>query len=98
VGVGRKDAGELGDGTTVNKSSPAQTGSLTNWAQVDGGSEHTVAVKADGTLWTWGQGSSGGLGDGTVVAKSSPVQIGALTSWLQVSAGAAFTTALSGVL
>lgn len=69
--------GKLGDGTTVAKSSPIQVGTLTNWRQVhNGGGNSTVAIKTDGTLWTWGLGTAGVLGDGTTVSKSSPVQIG----------------------
>ncbi|GAA4373594.1 hypothetical protein GCM10023186_04360 [Hymenobacter koreensis] len=44
---------------------PAQVGTATNWAQVSTGSSHTLAVRADGTLWAWGSNSIGQLGDGT---------------------------------
>ena len=77
--------GELGDGTIVDKSSPVQVGSLTNWAQVAGGYAHTAAVKTDGTLWTFGRNFYGQLSDGTIVDKSSPVQVGSLTNWKQVA-------------
>jgi alpha-tubulin suppressor-like RCC1 family protein len=54
---------------------------------VSAGSDHTAAVRTNGTLWTWGCGSLGRLGDGTTVAKSSPVSvIGGFTDWCQVSA------------
>ena len=79
--------GELGDGTTVNKSSPVQVGSLTDWKQVAGGFNHTAAIKTDSTLWTWGYNSYGQLGDGTIVMKSSPVQVGSLTDWKKVASG-----------
>ena len=79
--------GQLGDGTTVNKSSPVQVGTLTSWSQVSAGSSRALAIKTDGTLWAWGAGASGQLGDGTTVNRSSPVQIGTLTNWSQVSSG-----------
>jgi len=80
--------GELGDGTTVVKSSPVQVGALTNWLQVTSGNYHMMAAKADGTAWSWGEGNNGKLGHGNTTSLSSPVQIGALTDWAaKISAG-----------
>jgi len=36
---------------------------------------HTIAIKADGTLWAWGNNGSSQLGDGTETNRSSPVKI-----------------------
>lgn len=86
---GRNNQGQLGDGTTVNKSSPVQVISGgTTWRHISVSDDVTAAIKADGTLWTWGNGTWGGLGDGTTVSKSSPVQtIAAGISWVHVTAG-----------
>jgi alpha-tubulin suppressor-like RCC1 family protein len=78
--------GQLGDGTTTNKSSPVQIGALTTWSKISGG-YFSMAIKTDGTLWSWGYNNKGQLGDGTTINKSSPVQVGALTTWSSVSAG-----------
>ena len=86
--------GELGDGTTVNKSNPVQIGTATNWQSVAAGGSHTVAVKTDGTLWAWGYNSDGQLGDGTTGSKSSPVQIGTATNWQSVATGKNHTVAV----
>ena len=86
--------GALGDGTVINRSSPVQVGSLTNWAQVSASTTRSSAVKTDGTLWAWGTNSLGQLGDGTTIARSSPVQVGSLTDWLQVAMGTDHTTAV----
>jgi alpha-tubulin suppressor-like RCC1 family protein len=81
-------AGQLGDGTAINRSSPVQVGALTNWDSVSAGSGYSsAAVKTNGTLWGWGGGSGGKLGDGAAIDRSSPVQIGALTTWAIVSMG-----------
>ncbi len=88
--------GGLGDNTSVNKSSPVQTVAAgTNWRQVACGTDHTAAVKTDGTLWAWGYNSTGQLGDNTSVNKSSPVQtIAGGTNWRQVACGANHTAAI----
>jgi alpha-tubulin suppressor-like RCC1 family protein len=88
------DEGALGDGTIINKSSPVQIGALTNWKQISGGLGFSVAVKTDGTIWTWGSNRTGQLGSATVVRRSSPVQIGSLTNWKQVAAGSYHTAAV----
>jgi hypothetical protein len=59
---GRNQAGQLGDGTTEDQSSPVQVGTATNWLAVAAGHHHTVAVRSDGTLWAWGRNQSGQLG------------------------------------
>lgn len=42
---GRDSTGQLGDGTTTNRSSPLTTsGGGTNWKMVSGGLNHTVAT------------------------------------------------------
>jgi alpha-tubulin suppressor-like RCC1 family protein len=81
--------GRLGNGTTVNTSSPVSVvGGFTDWCQVSAGRNHTLAVRRNGTAWAWGQGGQGRLGDGTAGGKSSPVSvIGGFTDWCQVSAG-----------
>lgn len=82
---GRADSGQLGNGTTTpNRSSPIQVGTLNNWARISAGAQYFVALKTDGTLWSWGLNSSGQLGDGTTINKSSPIQIGTLTNWASI--------------
>ena len=82
-------SGPLGNNTTTEKSTPVTTfAGGTNWKQVSSGGSHTAAIKTDGTLWTWGLGSSGRLGDNTTTSKSTPVTTFAGgTNWKQVSAG-----------
>jgi alpha-tubulin suppressor-like RCC1 family protein len=41
---GKNAYGQLGDGTTVNKSSPIQVGSSTNWSKIGAGENFTVAI------------------------------------------------------
>ena len=81
--------GELGDNTIIGKSSPVQTVcGGTNWKQVSSGYRQIVAIKTDGTLWTWGRGDNGQLGNNTIEHKSSPIQTIAYgTNWKQGDCG-----------
>jgi alpha-tubulin suppressor-like RCC1 family protein len=89
-------SGQLGSDTITTKSSPVSVvGGFTDWCQVSGGLFHTAAVRSNGTIWSWGSGSSGQLGDNTLVTRSSPVSVvGGFTDWCQVSAGDAHTAAV----
>ncbi len=86
---GCNTCGPLGDGTTVDKSSPVSVvGGFTDWCQVDAGHNHSLGVRTNGTAWAWGQGTNGRLGDNTNVSKSSPVLVsGGFSDWCQVSVG-----------
>ena len=86
--------GELGDGTTVNKTIPTQIGTDSNWSKVSAGRNYSSAIKTDGTLWTWGNNGWGELGDGTTIDKIIPVQIGTANNWGQISAGNYYTMAI----
>jgi len=82
--------GLLGQGDRVDRSSPVQVGSLTDWEAMPGGeiAFHIWVVKDDGTLWAWGNDNYGGLGLNTVnVHVSSPTQVGSLTTWKQSACG-----------
>jgi alpha-tubulin suppressor-like RCC1 family protein len=85
---GRLEAGQLGQGTLINRSSPVQIGALSDWAQISTGARYCLVRKTDGTLWGWGRDFAGNLGQNTQnTARSSPVKIGALSDWAQASAG-----------
>ncbi len=86
--------GQLGLGNITTMSSPVQVGSLTDWNKLNGGSDHSVSIKNDGSLWGWGQNSYGQLGLGNINNYSSPVQIGSLTNWSQIACGERFTVSI----
>ena len=63
-----------------------QIGIENNWTTVSAGFSHTVAIKANGTLWAWGRNEVGQLGDGTNTDRNIPVQIGNYNNWKSISA------------
>ncbi len=71
--MGQNTNGQLGDGTTTNRSTPVQVAA--GVAKVALGSSHSMILKTDGTLWTTGQNTNGQLGDGTTTDRSTPVQV-----------------------
>jgi len=86
--------GQLGDGTTTQRTSPVQVNGLTNISAISGGSSHTVALKNDGTVWTWGYNFNGQLGDGTTTQRTSHVQVSGLTNVSDITGGYSHTIAL----
>ena len=93
--------GRLGNAViTGNISTPVTTfAGGTNWKQVSCGSQHTAAIKTDGTLWTWGIGGNGRLGNAVTTGNiSTPVTTFAGgTNWKQVSSGNAHIAAIQSV-
>ena len=59
---GQGPFGQLGDGTTTNKSSPVQIGS-SSWSTVSAGFLHNLATTTSGDLYAWGYGNNGELGN-----------------------------------
>ncbi|WP_083770243.1 RCC1 domain-containing protein [Citrifermentans bemidjiense] len=89
----RDTAGNVGFAvvTFVVDTTPPQQ---TVFSKVSAGTRHTIALKSDGTLWSWGYNAFGQLGDGTTVNRYVPVQIGDDNKWISISAGVDFTLAL----
>lgn len=93
---GYNSSGQLGDGTTSPKNIPTQVGTEVNWKSVKIGEYGSViAIKTDGTLWTWGNNSWGQLGDGTETNRSAPMLIGTATDWQSIESGTYHTLAIN---
>lgn len=84
-GWGANYFGQLGDGTRLpQQPAPVRSVPGTNWKQVATSGIHSVALKRDGTLWSWGCNGSGQLGDGTTNWSIVPVQAGTSSNWTRI--------------
>jgi len=92
--------GELGDGTTINKSSPVSVSGLSGVAAIEAGWYHTCAILSEGVgVKCWGSNGNGELGDGTTIQRTSPVDVvdgggEHLSGVSGISGGASHTCAL----
>lgn len=81
--------------TTTPITSPTQVGSDTTWRQVSMGFGQTVALKTNGTMWSWGDNAKGQLGNGTIGNPIiTPTQIGTDTDWVDVTTGTYHSVAI----
>lgn len=86
---GNGNSGKLGNNSTVTASSPVSVvGGFTDWIMVEAADQHTVAIRSNGTAWSWGSSSTGQVGSGVFAYISSPVSVlGGFTDWIHVSCG-----------
>jgi len=63
--------------------------------QVSSGKGHVLALKEDGTVWSWGLNDQGQLGDGTLITSDTPTQMLFLPgSFIRVAANLSNSTAI----
>ncbi len=72
---GDNEYGQLGDGTTTNKTSPTKIETGITFVQLSGGYFHSAGIDNEGKLWTWGLNNLGQLGNGTTTQRTKPIKI-----------------------
>jgi alpha-tubulin suppressor-like RCC1 family protein len=101
LGWGANALGQLGDTTFTNRLTPVTSvtlGSGSGVVAIAAGLSHAVALKADGSVWSWGSNNNGNLGNPSIVGASNvPVPVVGLGSGsgvVALTAGGNFTLAL----
>ena len=74
--------GQLGDGGREIKLTPIQVQGIRGVTMIAAGDNHTIAIKEDGTVWTWGRNTSG-IG----TSRSTPIQIKGLSEATAIGGG-----------
>ncbi|MEO8329442.1 MAG: hypothetical protein ABI586_05500, partial [Candidatus Nanopelagicales bacterium] len=93
---GGNASGECGDDSYVAKiDAPVEVPGLTSIVDMAGGRNHALALKSNGTVWTWGLNADGQLGDGTTNKRAVPEQVAGLSNVVDVGAGADHSIAVT---
>jgi len=94
---GLNEYGQLGDGTTANRSIPTTVAGGHAFAAVTAGLRHTCALDTTGAAWCWGDNTYGELGDRTHTTSSAPVAVAGGLQFAYVKAGELSTCGVTSV-
>jgi prepilin-type N-terminal cleavage/methylation domain-containing protein len=92
---GNSGNGQLGLGiTSPNKNTPNQIGAITSWSAVCAGSNFTLAIRNDKSLWAWGGNIERQLGGSVNAQETSPLRVGSENTWEKISCGTSHAMAI----
>jgi hypothetical protein len=86
---GNNHSGQLGDGSDVDRSTPAPVGSATDWTAVSTGGQHSCGLRNSGRLYCWGFNFYGQLAQDTddVVQPTPTLSGSARVTYKTISTG-----------
>jgi alpha-tubulin suppressor-like RCC1 family protein len=92
---GYNNYGQLGKAPTLNVSTtPIEITGLENVIAIASGSNHSLALKSDSTVWAWGYNNFGQLGNGTAINSLVPFQVSSLNGIIAIAGGQYHSLAL----
>jgi alpha-tubulin suppressor-like RCC1 family protein len=106
---GSNFCGQLGDGSRNDRHVPVPVSSPVSeekpkidvWTEIAAGGSHSLALRADATVWAWGSNLNGQLGDEPFDYRPRPVLVVGLPSGLdeikQIAAGDEHSLAITGL-
>ncbi|WP_350356638.1 T9SS type A sorting domain-containing protein [Hymenobacter canadensis] len=99
---GTNESGQLGSGAAtivstvpVRVPTPTTCAPGTQWMTLAAGALHSLALRSDSTLWSWGEGADGQLGNNTTILSSTPMQEDTKGRWRLLAAGGTHSLAVS---
>ena len=91
---GDNGSGQLGDGTTIDRTAPARVRGIAHAVAIAAGDGHSCAAIANGHVECWGNDYSGQLGNGARHNRSRPVSVRGIADAVGIAAGDGFSCAL----
>ena len=89
---GQNTSGQLGDGTTADRSRPVAVAGSLHFRSISAGANHTCGVTTNDQAYCWGSDAEGELGNGQRVDHvSTPARVLGGLAFRQVSAGGGHT-------
>ena len=79
---GSNSYGQLGDGGREMKLRPIQVEGMRNVKMIATGANHSMVIKEDGSVWTWGRHTSG-----TQTVRTSPIEVKGLENAIAIGGG-----------
>lgn len=86
--------GELGDGTTTNRSSPSRVDASVAFRAL-ASSYHTCGLTTEGAAYCWGSGLGGQLGTGNDASQLRPARVQSSVGFKSITNGMQFSCALT---
>ena len=100
---GINDSGQLGTGSGITYSpvplllaTPSGSTAGSYWTRLAAGALHSLALRSDSTLWSWGEGTDGQVGSNQTQVLFTPVREYTRARWTLMAAGGQHSLAAQG--